>query len=237
MLCPMFIYSSVIYTEENTHIFNPDIAVALGKGIAGTSVIGINGTSANVTTSSYNFVDSIISNVDSSSDSGTHSNLTAQQAGPDLISDRLEEADTKGYTLNDWVDSNASDVDSHIGYGVCSNFTAEKYTDTINDTLTEDQTNAASNSFGNPTRFGSSYISIGGNQMYGQSFTSGSTATTVTQIVFYGRSNFGTINVKAVITDSSGYILTNGVSNLLGITSTAAWKTLTFAIPPTIIPC
>ena len=72
--------------------------------------------------------------------------------------------------------------------------------------------------------------------MYGQSFTSGSTATTVTQIVFYGRSNFGTINVKAVITDSSGYILTNGASNLLGITSTAAWKTLTFAIPPTISP-
>ena len=146
----MFIYSSVIYTEENTHIFNPDIAVALGEGIAGTSVIGINGTSANVTTSSYNFVDNSISDVDSTPDRGTHSNFTAQQAGPDLISDRLDEADTKGYTLNDWVDSNASDLDSHTGYGICSNFTAEKYTDTINDTLTEDQTNAASTKLWKP---------------------------------------------------------------------------------------
>ena len=232
----MFIYSSVIYTEQNTHIFNPDIAVALGKGNAGTSEVGINGTSANVTASTYDFVDSSTSNVDSSANIGTHSNFTAQQAGPDLINDTLTEADTKGYTLNDWVDSNTSDVDSHTGHGISSNFTAQKYTDTINDTLTENQTNAASTSFGNPTQSGSSYTSIGANRMYGQSFTSGSTAATVTQIVFYGRSSYGTINAKAVITDSSGYILTNGVSNLLGITSTAGWKTLTFATPPTISP-
>ena len=232
----MFIYSSVIYTEQNTHIFNPDIAVALGKGNAGTSEVGINGTSANVTASTYDFVDSSTSNVDSSANIGTHSNFTAQQAGPDLINDTLTEEDTKGYTLNDWVDSNTSDVDSHTGHGISSNFTAQKYTDTINDTLTENQTNAASTSFGNPTQSGSSYTSIGANQMYGQSFTSGSTAATVTQIVFYGRSSYGTINAKAVITNSSGYILTNGVSNLLGITSTAGWKTLTFATPPTISP-
>ncbi len=114
----MFIYSSVIYTEQNTHIFNPDIAVALGEGNAGTSIIGINGTSANVTASAantYDFVDNSMSNVDSSPDKGTHSNFTAQQYGPDLINDTLAEEDTKGYTLNDWVDSNTSDVDSHTG--------------------------------------------------------------------------------------------------------------------------
>jgi hypothetical protein len=235
----MFIYSSVIYTEQNTNIFNPDIAVALGKGNAGASEVGINGTSATVTVSAantYDFVDNSMSNVDSSPDKGTHSNFTAQQYGPDLINDTLTEADTKGYTLNDWVNSNTSNVDSQTGHGTSSNFTAQRYTDMITDTLTEDQTNAASTSFGNPTQSGSSYTSIGANQMYGQSFTSGSSAATVTQIVFYGRSSYGTINSKAVITNSSGYILTNGVSNLLGITSTAGWKTLTFATPPTISP-
>ena len=149
----MFIYSSVIYTEENTHIFNPDNAVSLGKGTAGTSVIGINGTSANVTASPYDFVDSIVSNVDSIPDIGIHSNFTAQQAGPDLISDRLDEADTKGYTLNDWVDSNTSDVDGHTGYGTSSNFTAEKYTDTINDTLTEAATSGRNEAWVSPNNF------------------------------------------------------------------------------------
>jgi hypothetical protein len=149
----MFIYSSIIYTEENTHIFNPDIAVTLGEGTVGTSVIGINGTSANVTTSTYDFVDSIVSNVDSSPDIGTHSNFTAQQTGQDLIIDTLTEADTKGYTLNDWVDSNTSDVDGHTGHGTCSNFTAEKYTDTINDTLREAATSGRNEAWVSPTNF------------------------------------------------------------------------------------
>jgi hypothetical protein len=50
-LCPIFIYSSIIYTQENTNIFNPDIAVVLGSGTAGTSEIGVNGTSAKVNVS------------------------------------------------------------------------------------------------------------------------------------------------------------------------------------------
>jgi hypothetical protein len=153
MLCPMFIYSSVIYSEENTHIFNPDMAVALGKGTAGTSAIGINRTSANVTTNSFDFVDNNASNIDSIPDIGTHSNFTAQQTGPDLISDRLYETDTKGYTLNDWVDSNTSNVDGHTGYGTSRNFTAEKYTDTLNDTLTEVATSGRNEAWVSPNNF------------------------------------------------------------------------------------
>jgi hypothetical protein len=90
----MFIYSSVIYSEENTHIFNPDNAVALGKGTAGNSIIGINGTSANVTVSAANthdFVDNSNSDIDSSPNKGTHSNFNAQQYGPDSIYDTLTE--------------------------------------------------------------------------------------------------------------------------------------------------
>jgi hypothetical protein len=97
----MFIYSSVIYTEENTHIFNPDIAVALREGNAGNSIIGINGTSANVTVSAantHNFVDNSNSDIDSTPNKGTHSNFTAQQYGPDSIYDTLTEGDTTPFS-------------------------------------------------------------------------------------------------------------------------------------------
>jgi hypothetical protein len=95
----MFIYSSVIYTEQNTNIFNPDIAVALGNGNTGASEIGINGTSATVTVSAantYNYVDNSASNVDSSPGNGAHSNFTAQKYGPDSIFDTLTEQNTGG---------------------------------------------------------------------------------------------------------------------------------------------
>lgn len=96
MLYPIFTYSSIIYTQENTNIFNPEIAVALGKGTAGSSKIGINGTTARVNVSDIvnDFVDSNSSNVDSSPNKGACSNFTAQQYGPDSIYDTLTEVDT-----------------------------------------------------------------------------------------------------------------------------------------------
>jgi hypothetical protein len=96
----MFIYSSVIYSEENTHIFNPDMAVSLGKGSAGNSIIGINGTSANVTVSAADtlaFVDNSNSNLDSSPYKGTHSTFNAQQHGPDSNYDTLTEGATSPF--------------------------------------------------------------------------------------------------------------------------------------------
>jgi len=57
---------------------------------------------------------------------------------------------------------------------------------------------------------------------------------TVGTATIYCAGNTGTINAKAVITDSSGNILTNGISNSLSITTTAADKTFTFATPPSV---
>ena len=42
ILSPIYIYSSIIYTQENLNSFDPDIAVVLGSGTAGISEIGIN---------------------------------------------------------------------------------------------------------------------------------------------------------------------------------------------------
>ena len=106
MLCPIFIYSSVIYTDQTTNIFNPDIAVVLGNGIAGTSQIGINGTSATVNASAaitYDFVDNNTSDVDGSADIGVHSNFTAQQYGPDSTYDTLTEGGFLGVNEYIWI--------------------------------------------------------------------------------------------------------------------------------------
>ena len=101
MLSPIYIYSSIIFTQENVNMFSPDIAVVLGSGTTGVSEIGVNGTSALVNVSAamtYDFVDNNISDIDSSPDKGTHSNFTAQQYGPDSINDTLTEENTGGST-------------------------------------------------------------------------------------------------------------------------------------------
>ena len=109
ILSPIYIYSSIIYTQENVNSFNPDIAVVLASGTAGVSEISVNGTSAtaNVTAAeTHDFVDNNVSDVDTSADKGTHSNFTAQQYGPDLINDTLAEEGTGGTsTLELWVDN------------------------------------------------------------------------------------------------------------------------------------
>jgi hypothetical protein len=99
ILSPIYIYSSIIYTQENVNSFSPDIAVVLRSGTAGVSEIGINGTSAiaNVTAAeTHDFVDNNVSDVDTFADKGTHSNFTAQQYGPDASSDILTEEGSWG---------------------------------------------------------------------------------------------------------------------------------------------
>ena len=81
--------------------------VILQNGTAGSSTIYMNSTSAKVSVSGYgyDFVDNI-SDVDNSTDIGTHSNFTAQQYGPDLINDTLTEGNT---TINYeylWISGN-----------------------------------------------------------------------------------------------------------------------------------
>jgi len=97
ILSPIYIYSSIIYTQENVNSFNPDIAVVLGSGTAGVSEISVNGTSAivNVTAAeTHDFVDNNVSDVDTSADKGTHSNFTAQQYS-DTFHDTLMEEQTQ----------------------------------------------------------------------------------------------------------------------------------------------
>jgi hypothetical protein len=144
-----------------------------------------------------------------------------------------------GANINDFVDTNSSNVDNITNIGTQGNFAAQQAgPDKVNDTLTEANTASASTSFGNPTAgTGSNYQSISINRLWGGAFTSGSSAATVTQIVFYGCTSSGSINTKAVICNSSGYILTNGVSNVVSVTSTAGWQSaFTFASNPTISP-
>ncbi|UCE29794.1 MAG: hypothetical protein JSV85_03525 [Candidatus Bathyarchaeota archaeon] len=70
--------------------------VILQNGTAGTSTIGPNNTSAEVSVvapkenNTEDYVD-LLSNVDNSTDKGTHGNFTAQQYGPDSIFDTLTE--------------------------------------------------------------------------------------------------------------------------------------------------
>jgi len=122
--------------------------VILQEGTAGTSTIYANSTSALVSvdpsgTNVKDYVDNNTSNVDSSADKGTHSNFTAQKAGPDSIYDVLSEADTGG-NINDsqnFVDNNSSNVDSHAGHGTHSSFPAmQAGPDSTFDTLTEANT-------------------------------------------------------------------------------------------------
>ena len=91
---PTSVYSLDSYSLQSVGTFTPDIAVSLENGSAGESEISVNKTRANVTLTSgisYDFVDSNISDVDSSGDKGTHSNFTAQQSGPDSTFDNLTE--------------------------------------------------------------------------------------------------------------------------------------------------
>ena len=65
------------------------------------------------------------------------------------------------------------------------------------------------------------------------SFSATSTGE-VSSIVFYGRGVSAT-NAKAIITDSSGNILTNGVGDVVSISITAGAKTLTFTNKPLVV--
>jgi hypothetical protein len=140
-------------------------------------------------------------------------------------------------TIAHYVNSSSSQVDGTENIGSLSNFFGMQ-TDPDGNfaTLTEGPISNPSSSFGNPSSSGSSYTQISGSGSLGDSFTSGNLSSSVSSISFFGRSATGTISAKALICDSTGLILTNGISNPASITTTAAWWTFTFASPPTINP-
>ena len=76
-------------------VSSPPVILEEGN-YSGTTTIYTNKTSAkvNVAAPLFDYVDNNGSNVDESADKGTHSNFTAQQAGPDSINDTLTEENT-----------------------------------------------------------------------------------------------------------------------------------------------
>jgi hypothetical protein len=170
------------------------------------------------------------SNVDSHSDHGTHSafnNLKAYDSTYDLMTEANTGTNTKHYI------NATSNIDSHSDHGTHSAFNNEKATDSTYDLLTEGNTAGANTIIGAQSGSGSSYVTPAANTMYlvvGAATSSGTVGTAV----IYCRGSLATVNAKAVITDSSGNILTNGISNSLSITTTAGDKTFTFATPPSV---
>jgi len=147
--------------------------------------------------------------------------------------------ENKEYTLThtldvqDYIDA-ASNIDSHADHGTHDVFADLTATDTVMDLMSEANTGAAPYVLGAQGGTGSSYQSISANYAYGCTTATASTTGTVTGGVFYGRSSTGTINAKMFITDSGGTIITNGISNAVGISTTAGDKSFTWATPPTI---
>ena len=129
--------------------------------------------------------------------------------------------------------SSVSNVDGSPNKGTLTNFAGmQTGTDGSYASLAETLTSNSAGAFGNPTA-GNSYSVISKNGIYGSVFTSGSIASSVYNVTFYGRSVSGA-SVKAVICDSPGHIITNGISAAASITNKVAWYTLTFSTAPTI---
>ena len=127
------VYSSLIMGSQAT-VSSPE--VILQNGTVGSSLIYTNSTSASVSVEAplFDYVDNNDPDVDSSSDTGQHSNFSAQQAGPDSIYDMLEEENAEA--IEDYVD-NISDVDSSPDIGTHSSFNSMKSRDDTYDTLNE----------------------------------------------------------------------------------------------------
>jgi len=186
----------------------------------------------------YDYVDSQ-SNIDSVADIGTHSGFTNQKA-TDLTNDTMIEADYGGSAednAENFVDSNTSNIDSQAGYGTSSNFTAQQDANiAFNDTLTEENVGSVSTSmFGRDTYTGSSYRTLGTDDMYGEVFTAPAGATSVYNITFRGRSSSGTRYAKGMLVFANNLtIVPNGVGSIVTLAAVGAWYTSTFSTPPTI---
>ncbi|MEM1551441.1 MAG: hypothetical protein QXQ47_08260 [Candidatus Bathyarchaeia archaeon] len=88
--------------------------------------------------------------------------------------------------------------------------------------------------FGN-TAAGTSYTTVGANQMYGSLFISPSAYITAKSISFYGRSSSGTRNVKCIIVRHSNMQII-AITEPITISTTLQWWTATFSSPPILEP-
>jgi hypothetical protein len=175
-------------------------------------------------------VDSNLCNVDGSSDIGTETNFAnAQDITPDADVMTVQEVDVRGQNYNDAIDSNTCDADGSPDKGTETNFVNAKgiNPDANVMTIQEADQDVGTSTIGKTSGTGNSYTTIDANQMYGQVFTATSSGE-IYQATFYGRSSAGTPNAKFVICDSSGVILTNGVSNPVAVSTTAGNKVATW---------
>ncbi len=106
--------------------------------------------------------------------------------------------------------------------------------DGVYNTLTEANTIPTTTTMGTTTNIGTLYTAIAIDDIAGQAFTAPANAISVASVTFYGRTSFGTFNVKVIITDSTGHILANGISNTVSCSTTEQSRTATFTTPPTI---
>jgi hypothetical protein len=135
--------------------------------------------------------------------------------------------DMSWVTRNDYVDNDSSDVDATADIGTASTFNNQKATDSTYDTLTEADSDSGTSTFGDSSGSGTSYRTTAANEVRLYAVSAGSTGE-VASIVFYGRGSSAT-NAKAIICDSSGNLLTNGVGDAVAVSTTAGTKTLTFS--------
>jgi hypothetical protein len=96
----------------STAVSSPPVELQNGTAANSTSIIYENKTSALVSVDSgagtdvKDYVDNNTSDMDNSTDIGTHSNFTAQQYGPDLINDTLTEENTESNPEYVWISGN-----------------------------------------------------------------------------------------------------------------------------------
>jgi large repetitive protein len=104
-------------------------------------------------------------------------------------------------------------------------------------TLGEQDTDASTGTMGVSGTSGTNYITIQGSDMAGGVFNAGGSGR-IQSVTFHARGDSSTVSAKIVITDSSGNILANGVSNVVsniysGYGSDADY-TASFATPPVV---
>lgn len=127
-----------------------------------------------------------------------------------------------------------SNIDGTASIGTYGNFSAQQKYDSIYDTLTEADTESGTSILGDNSGSGSSYRTTAANEMRLGVYTASATGE-VQSIVFYGRGDASSQNCKAILCNSSGYILSNGVGSAVSVSTTAGTKTLTFADPKPVV--
>lgn len=123
-----------------------------------------------------------------------------------------------------------SNIDGVADIGAHGNFSAQQKYDSIYDVLTEADNDTATSTIGKTSGSGTSYRTTAANEVRLGVYTASATGE-VQSIVFYGRGASTSQNCKAIICNSSGYILANGVGSAVSVSTTAGAKTLTFADP------